>query len=125
MRHIFFSTPLSLLVSGSPLPFSLLYGVILLLMIRPTGARSAEASWLCAHMCTVEILCHSRFWCIAMSFRGRDNPVEIHTATPEGLSVFPLLYSSEFYSFFVWEFSDCLMISLASTPQPIVTRCIL
>lgn len=50
---------------------------------------------------------------------GRDNPVEIHTATPEGLCAFPLLYSSEFYSFFVWEFSDCLMISVASTPTPL------
>lgn len=46
-------------------------------------------------------------------YGGKDNPVEIHTATPEGLSVFPLLYSSEFYSVFVWEFSDCLMISVA------------
>lgn len=51
-------------------------------------------------------------------YEGRDNLVEIHTATPKGLSVFPLLYSLEFYSFFVWEFSGCLMISLASTPTP-------
>lgn len=44
-----------------------------------------------------------------MSSQG-GAPSETHTAAPEGLSVFPLLYSSEFYSFFVWEFSDCLMI---------------
>lgn len=85
-------------------------------MIKPTGARSAGAGWLCAHMHTVQILCHSRFGVLLCPYEGRDNPVEIHTETPEGLSVFPLLYSSEFYSFFVWEFSNCLMISLAPTP---------
>lgn len=48
---------------------------------------------------------------------GWDSPVEIHTSTPGGLSVFPLLYSSEFYSFFVWGFSDCLMIFFPFCPD--------
>lgn len=86
----FFPHSPSLLLSAAP---SWVCRVTRRLNQQGPRGRGAGAGWLRA-------TCGQGRFCVTPGFgvstcprEGGDHPVEIHTATPEGLSVFPLLYS--------------------------------
>lgn len=122
MNHIFSCFP-------RPAPFcfpSLLYRLTWWLNQQVPGALG-QAGFVPA--------CVQWRYCVTPGFavvpcpdEGRDNPVEIHTATPKGLTVFPLLYSLEFYR--ILQFLCLGVLRLLNDfsspyPHPVVARCML